>query len=568
MNARKLTPFLHRLKIRTKEQDIVPFVPNHGQAKIIERIIQLQDEGRPPWIIVLKSRQIGVSTLAGGLLTAHCVSSPNARAKIIAHQFEPAKELFGRAKLMRACLPVDLPAALQKEMIYPHAEGDSVLQAATAGSTAGGRGQTLSALHASEAAYYPLGGGSFTALLPSISHTKNSLVVIESTANGRIDEGEAFYQYWLSSIEERTEFAAIFLPYTDDPSCVRNPAEAEDAPIDEEEEELLKNGVTLAQIAWRRWAIETKCHGDVEEFHQEYPATWLESFRSTGSPAFSRIHMDVARKFVKPPILVSNVRMDSSGDIILDRDRRGVCFWEKPEPDHRYYIGADAARGDEFDTGARNSDFSAITGWNGTTGELAFRYDAKLSPEPLADLLNILGRYYNNALINVELTGNLGMWTQKRLRDHFQYPNLYLWKGSRDDAVVGRSRHSSLGWETTTRTRELMYTAFREALVAGRVFIKDEKLVAQMDHATRNEGFRWQVMKGHDDILVSAMLGWIAREQYPPAKIQSPKNLMPNDTRIDVRSKMKVMDDASLSLITHYKEVMRPKRKNPAMEPW
>lgn len=500
--VRKLLP---RLKIRNKASEIVGFVPNPCQERVLDAIAKLEDENRPPWLIVLKSRQVGISTLAAGLLTAHCVSVPNAQAKIIAHLSDSSSELFGRAKMMLKSIPCgdpgERPEPTSWRAIYPHKAGDSILQRATAGATAGGRGQTLSACHFSECAFYNMTKGSFTSILPSIAHTPNSLVIIESTANGRIDDGQDFYEAWLSAVEGRGEFTPIFIPWTEDPECVADAKLADDAPADSDEEELMNAGVSVEQIAWRRWCLETKCHSDPIQFNQEYPIDDQVAFRTTGNPAFGQPHIQAAKKFVREPLLVGTMKESPDGSYSVLHDRHGISFWEEPQIGQQYYIGVDVARGTEQDVGSRNTDFSAFIGWNGTTGELAFRYDGKITPEPLADMLNLIGRYYNNAMINIELTGNLGIWTQKRMRDVLTYPNLYVWKGARDDAMMGRNKRSSYGWETTGRSREMLFTSFREALTSGRILNKDKKVVIQMDHATREQGWRWQVTKGHDDVL-------------------------------------------------------------------
>lgn len=201
------------------------------------------------------------------------------------------------------------------------------------------------------------------------------------------------------------------------------------------------------------------------------------------------------------------------------RFRRGkdenapLWVWEFPDPDGKYYIGADAARGKE------QGDFSAAVCWNGYTGEQAFTYAARCSVDRFAWLLNALGRHYNNAMMYPEQTGGDGAHVLKLLRDTHRYPTWAPWKG-RDDKL--RSKPSTtIGWETTWKSRQRLLVMFRTSISTGFLKIRDPRLVAQMSLAIRDDlDMHWEVTKGHDDIFMAAMIGAMAIDQWPPPKIQ------------------------------------------------
>ena len=50
------------LKIRTKEGEIVNFIPNQPQRKLRDTIEDLRSKNKPVRIIILKARQMGFST--------------------------------------------------------------------------------------------------------------------------------------------------------------------------------------------------------------------------------------------------------------------------------------------------------------------------------------------------------------------------------------------------------------------------------------------------------------------------------------------------------------------------
>lgn len=504
--------FLPHLKIRDKAGNSVPLNPNPCQQMLLKKMLELEEKGRPLWVILLKSRQIGGSTLMEGLLTAHCIAEYNARALLAAHQATSSKELFERALMMWQSCPIGKrrPDPTQRMLVFPHKDGHSNFRHATAGSISGGRGMTLSALHLSEAAFFP--GDSFTALLPTVPYVKGSILCIESTANGKEGgPGEAFYRIWCDAVEGRSEFTPIFIPWTVDPECVRDPVEAKDAPCDDEEKELLKCGVNRAQLAWRRWALNSRCQGYIEKLHAEYPHTWEEAFVASGDPAFTSEEIRFADSTIRKPIFEGRIDLTASGFSLQKLGRGGdaaLRIWAWPVDGHNYYLGADAARGVEV------GDFSAAVVWDGHTGEQVATFADKISAKPFASVIDKLGRYYNNAMANIELTGGYGTHVQAVLRDDLRYNNFYIWRGKNDK--LQRRLGVALGWETTFFSRERMFTAFREALRAKELIIYDERMVVQMKSAIRQDG-RIDILCDHDDILFGGLIGWIARVDYPPA---------------------------------------------------
>jgi hypothetical protein len=59
--------------------------------------------------------------------------------------------------------------------------------------------------------------------------------------------------------------------------------------------------------------------------------------------------------------------------------------------------------------------------------------------------------------------------------------------------------------------------------VPGGLEIYDSELVQQMSESTLREGLRWDVERGHDDVLIAWMLSIVTCAQYPPPNILSYK---------------------------------------------
>lgn len=603
MNLDRATELLSKFSIRSDKEGagrICDFKLNECQLLIMERLKELQEAGKPLWAIVLKSRRVGVSTLAEGLLNCHCISNANARSLVLAHLFPSSRVLFNMAKLMRDSLPFDAPRPTLRQLEYVHKAGNSTLEITTAKSTQSGRGMSFSAIHFSEAGFYEDEGEVFTSLLQTVPHSPDTMILIESTANGKVGNGKAFYDMWCSSLEGRTQFEPIFIPWTMDPTCIYDPEMAKDAPCDDDEKELIEAGVSLEQLAWRRVVMETKCGGSVDKFKQEYPFTWEEAFISYENAAFNSTERRWAKAWLdgkdkdheETRIIfrrrnnnyswndgMGNPKLKAGPvDFIPSRDSKdaAVSLWEEYDPKCWYYIGADVARGDKA------GDFSAFVGWNGSTGDQAFRFAAKIGPVELANQLDMVGREYGNALVNIEVTGGFGGWCQTVLRDRLQYPNFYRWKGSGDDKLAGKAPQNTLGWETQHRSRKNLFAAFREALRYRKIRIFDKNLFIQIESATYDEYGREEIQAEHDDILMAAMIGWIAVEQYPPPNRRRKPIVVPwegmvpvdEDGEIDIqaeiskrnRSWLTVSDGSFENTLRRHYAVVRTSKKRDRLE--
>jgi hypothetical protein len=574
---------LAELPIRDKlTQTIIPFVLNPSQRKVHNALKAQHEKNRPMRVVVLKARRQGISTYTDNMMCAHALGRSGTNSLIVTHDFRSSKELFKNPKtLINEYLPkkkslrsvLNLPAQTQHKITFPHADGDSYLTIATAGNVEGGRGMSLTDLHCSEAAFYP-GQGTFAALLPTVPRAPDTMVIVETTANGRTGIGQVFFDFWMASVRGDTEFTPIFLSWLIDPTCVDFDHPVPDAPKDDDERLLMIEGINIdgklikatpQQIAWRRMTIDSPaCRGYVEIFDQEFPVTPDVAFISTGEPAFTREEMAIARNTIQPykRVEIAGEASSTSSHIYCKpNDVSPVFQWEPPIKDHRYYFGVDAARGKD------EGDFAAIVGVDGESGHQVLRYAQRVDPEYLARLCHYIGHYYNKGMLCIELTGNLGLWCQMRLRDYFHYPNLYRWRGTRDDKVApgftAGKRGGTYGWETTYRSRERLLITYRESILHRMVTIRDEEVVRQMDVATRKDSWeRWEIAFGHDDILMATMLANVARSEWHPRRLEGATSKLSTDAEHDSRALSKLHPQSTfehLGSVTAavYKQLLR-----------
>lgn len=566
--AERLIASRFQLRDRINNDEIVDFLPNPAQHRFFGLCQSLYEQKRPLRIISVKSRRVGFSRAADGIGCCYMFAYPNFEGRVMAQLDETAIDLMSSAALMvwgdgtpgkglpqRKSADVWEPDREYKYVTVPHPRigrkgtGVSRLLRASAKVRGKSRGLGFSFAHFSEAAYYPL-ESPFTAMLPTLAKSLDrSFAVLESTGNGTIGEGEAFYRFWQQASDPKkrsdSDWTRFFVPWTEDPICSTRQI-ARDIPRDDEEKVLLKAGLTKEQISWRRIEIATNHQGIVEDFNVEYPLTPEDAFIAGGTPAFAHEEREYVESTIREPRLTAELERTRDPNMVRlsPMGQRGrFKIWELPQPRNEYYIGADFARGEDAERPDSKAvgDFGAITVWNGTTGEQAASFSERIDPSKMADIIDRLGRFYRTpeihpshfALLNLEMNANLGAECQRLLRDRYAYPHWRFarWRGSKDDKYHKKAG-SAIGWETTQHSRNLMFAAFRSSLREKGVCVRDSELAGQICGASMKDG-RFDVIHGHDDVLLSALIGWIARQQWPPQIIAPRREI--EDTKRDQR---------------------------------
>jgi hypothetical protein len=535
----KLAASCYKIPEREDAIALVKLRYNPIQKRFTALCNELQRRKRRVRVIVLKPRRVGITILNVSYGVSFAFALANMAGVTMANKLRTGQSHMTSAILMANGLPYRSgvippyqPGKVLSRLVFPHATGESYLETFTARTPDSARGLGYAFMLLDEAAFYPM-MAPFTAALPALSESvEHSYCCIVSTANGKIGKGKHFYEYWkqAGNIDEPSdnEFVRFFAPWTEDPTAKADIKIAADAPRDDEEKRLIKFGVAREQIAWRRVQIATKYKGLVEDFQIENPYTPEEAFIATGYPAFAQDELAFLTSTVKPPVYNGEFTKDARGRITFETKKDGRWkIWENPQPGDEYYIGVDAARGMDVDRPeAPPGDFSAIIIFNGSTGHQAARFADRTHPRITANEVDKAGRFYQTpeiaadhfALLNVELTGNLGRELQRELRDVYFYPRhrFARWMG-RNDRVTTRPG-LGIGWDTTAATRDMMFSSLRNGLHDEICFIHDDMVMEQAHEATM-EDTGWEVTRGHDDALVATMLCWVTVKQNPPRRI-------------------------------------------------
>ena len=447
------------LKVVTKEGQIMPFDLNPGQLAIHKQLeAQLKETGRIR-ALVLKARQVGISTYVEGRFFWKITQTKNANAFVLSHLAESTNSIFNMVRHFYENVPHPAfkpPLASQSAQTLSFDGLNSRYRVGTARSTQTGRGQTNRFIHGSEVAFYPAGSDIVAGLLQTVG-IKDSEVILESTANGA---GGWFYDQCMKSLRGESDWIVCFVPWYWMPEYRRTVSPYFERT--EEEEELARRyELDDAQLCFRRSKLDEL--GSTDLFCQEYPSTPLEAFLTSG------------RCFVEDPCLVkaehSCYTPDFSGELvngeIIPRPHGRYKEWDSPR-EGSYVIGVDVAEG------LSHGDYSCAQVIDHLGRQVAC-WHGHIDPYQYADLLLSLANRWNSAYVIIE-RNNHGLTTLRRLQE-LQYVNLYI-ESSVDNAYGDRLTKRG-GFLTTSKTKPLIIDNLAALLRQNDSGIADTELVAE-----------------------------------------------------------------------------------------
>ena len=528
MNLRNIGEYIHRfLKIRTKDGEVIPLVMNAPQRRLYEAIRRQWQEGKPVRIIILKARQMGFSTLTEAILFAITATNFFVETMIVAHEEKSTANLFRMSKRFYDELPEPIKpmrkAANAQELMFDkpaNAKGNvrglgSRIRCATAGGKGVGRSYTLTCLHLSEFAFWPgEKRETFSGLVQAVPDRPGTVIIIESTANG-YDEFKEMWDAAVEAEENGTDgYTPIFFAWYEMEEYRRTPLPGfQRTPEEEEMAEVF--GLDDEQLAWRRWCIATNCGGDIDLFHQEYPATPDEAFIATGQCVFDKKILVLRREQVKKLQWERGrfrIEYDYAGKIAKytwTQDERGPVWIRKhPEANVQYVLGGDTA--------GTGSDFFGSHVLDNRTGDQVAKIHHQFGERAYAEQMYCLGFYYNTALIGVET--NYSTFPEVCLEE-LGYPRLYV--RQRVDTFTGKLV-DAFGFETTTKTRPLIIDGLKDVVRQAPETIHDYDTLGEMLTFVYDENWKPQAEEGkHDDLVMSLAIAHFIRTQQTTGSVES-----------------------------------------------
>ena len=401
-----------------------------------------------PYDIVLKSRQLGISTLVAGYSLWMMLFQKDKNVLCIATKQETAKNMVTKVKFMFENLPswLKVNAEENNKLTLRLSNGSQIKAVSAAGDA--GRSEAVSLLIIDEAAFIE-GIAEIWASAQQTLATGGGAIVL-STPYGT---GNWFHQTWVRAEAQENDFLPIKLPWYVHPE--------RDEHWRKKQDELLGDPRLAAQ----------ECDCD---------------FNTSGDTVFYNEQLDyILATSIKDPL-----------------EKRGIdhnlWIWELPDYTRSYMVVADVARGD-------SKDFSAFHVIDTESNTQVAEYKSQISPKEFGYLLVSIATEYNDALLVVE-NANIGWATLDAIIER-AYKNLYY--SPKSDTLNAESYLERMddpsrmvpGFSMNLRTRPLVINKFREYVGDKSVIIQSKRLLEEMKVFIWRNG-RPEAQSGYNDDLV------------------------------------------------------------------
>jgi hypothetical protein len=422
-----------------------------------EKVLHLWRDN--PYSIILKSRQLGISTLSAGYSLWLMLFHKDKNVLCIATKQETARNMVTKVKFMYDSLPSWLKInAEENNKLSLRLSNGSIIKATSASSDAG-RSEAVSLLLIDEAAFIEQIGEIWASAQQTLATGGGAIVL--STPYGT---GNWFHKTWVSAENSQNDFLPIRLPWDVHPE--------RDQTWRDRQDELLGDPRLAAQ----------ECDCD---------------FSTSGDIVFYSEWID----FVKESTIQDPM------------ERRGVdqnlWIWESADYSREYMVVADVARGD-------GKDYSACHVMDIQTNTQVAEYKGQMPPKEFGYFLTGLATEYNNAMLVVE-NANIGWATLDAIQER-GYRNLY--QSPKSDQMTAESYlrvyegNSEMvpGFTMSMRTRPLCINKFREFVGDRSVTIRSKRLLEEMKVFVWKNG-RPEAQTGYnDDLVMSFGIGMFLRD--------------------------------------------------------
>jgi hypothetical protein len=406
--------------------------------------------------IILKSRQLGLSTLSAGFILWKMLFNQDFNALVIATKVTVAKNLVEKVRVMHDLLPVWLRdggnSSVEDNKLSLKLKNGSQVKA-IASSPDAGRSEALSLLVVDEAAFIRDIDEIWLSAQSTLS-TGGSAVIL-STPNG---VGNFFHKTWVAGEAGQNGFNCINLHWTVHPE--RNQA-------------------------WRD--EQTRILG-IKGAAQECDCDFIGSGDTVIDPALLNWYKDT---YVMEPV-----------------EKRGfdgnLWVWEYPNYNRQYMVVADVARGD-------GADYSTAQVIDIDDCSQVAEYKGKIDTKDFGNFLTSLATEYNNALLVVE-NSNVGWACIQQIIDR-QYGNLFYMSNDLKYIDVEKQMSNKFyrdekqmvaGFSTTSKTRPLIISALDTYMNEKDILIRSQRLIDELFTFIWTGG-RAEAMKGYNDDLTMAL---------------------------------------------------------------
>lgn len=487
------------VKIPDYQGNIVPFKVNEQQKDFLSKY------GR--FNIILKSRQVGFSTLGLGLILWSACTKPYTNYMVLCHDGDSLQNLFNRLKQMYESIPdkykIDQRRNNRMEL---YLQNGSRIAVKVADKNAG-RSFSLQGILCDEFAYWNPEEQSqgLASLEQALAKNDSAFLIVLSTANGT---GNTFEELFNQAWKGKSKYKAFFYPwYSNKKAFAFEYKEAEDwyranvnirnwrirkEDLTEYEKKLYEQGASLRQIMWRQWKLQDMTK---TQFQQEFPATPAEAFVSSNRSVFDTELINQRYMHLPKPLTTLQKPLPQSLVPFLNR---GLYIYDDVKENEWYWAGIDVSSG----LGNEETDYTACCIFDSSGNQVATFYRNDIPVYKIVDLFYDLGIYFNYASLLIE-RNTYGLELINRLRKEAGYVNVI-----RTMRYGVKGKIYDLGFYTDEVSKQMIISELKKAFETGLIQINDRETLDEMKIYVEKGGKLGNIRgrKNHDDLVIATAL--------------------------------------------------------------
>ena len=407
--------------------------------------------------IILKSRQLGLSTLAAAYAVWQAIFYKEKNILIIATKLAVAQNFIRKVKTYIKSMPnwLLVPEIVANNKQQVEFSNGSQIKAVPTSEDAG-RSEALSLLIVDEAAFVRNFDELWMGLYPTLSTGGRAILL--STPNG---VGGQYHEIYTKAERKENKFNPVKLMW--------------DVHPERGSEWFEKETKNMSQ---KQVAQELLC-----------------DFASSGDTFLSGDVLEKIRILTNHPI-------EKSGP------QGNVWYWKYPIEGVHYVLSADVSRGD-------SGDYSTLHIINTKDMSVDVEYKGKIPPDHFASLIYDIGKRYNKAIVCPE--NNAYGYTVLVKLGELGYQNIYFaTEKEKYKFLYGEGNNiGKAGFNTNKESREKILANFEEMLRNGRLKTSSIRLYSELKTFVWN-GKKVGAMKGYnDDLVMSLAIGsWISDSNF------------------------------------------------------
>ena len=516
-----------------KEKNTIPFFLNDVQKEFLDILNTTIDKFKDEKItsmkfLVLKGRQQGFTSVITAYQLACTLLKKNFTGFTLADTGDNVKTIFqDKAKYIYNNLPEILKPTekynSKTELFFEKLNSSWRINVA---SGEVGRSRTINFFHGSEAAFWECLISDIQSSLGE-ALTKNSIQILESTANGfnefkdLWDSKEwinCFFEWWKTK-----EYVLNFESMEIQKDFLNNIEIKQDWIWTRLKWLKYKKHLNDEQLYW--YYKKYNSYVNKDKIKQEYPCTPDEAFLNSGNCVFdteiiAERKMELQEEYKVNPYKQGYFDFkwhdEETKDYILDST---IKFVESPIGCIKIY--QDVKKGAFYviggDTAGDGSDYFTGTVIDNTTGKRTATLRGQLQPDFYTHQIYCLGKYYNIALISIEV--NFNVYPVIELQ-RLKYPNQYM-REQFDN--ISKKMLQKNGWKTDGNTRPLIISEEQALIREHPELFSDIIMLEECLSFIYDENMRPDAQDGkHDDLLFSDMIAqasrWQQRVEKTPIK--------------------------------------------------